>query len=173
MHYLKKELERLKLYAKGLGIKVTIKPNSGPYSTVAEWRTDGSEIILYQHTYSTLDMCLALYHELSHHIFWVHNGRQGDLKTHDALIKDEEHSQIGKSLPKRYRKIIYEMEKSECVYQEVIHKEIGSKIPLNKLLAERDLDIEIYKYWYENGNYPSVNWVKRTRRQLRKQYGSK
>jgi hypothetical protein len=114
-------------------------------------------------------LCLDLIHEISHHLHWSHNGRKGNLKTDKILAKQE----AGKELTKKQRKHIYEMEKIESQYQTIIHKEIGSKIPLSRLLVEIDYDIWIYKYWYINGVWPKRPEMRAEFKSLRVKHGLK
>jgi len=152
MHYLKKEFDRLCKYAKGLGVKVTFS-NDKKSKADAAWVTDGSEIILYNKSNrSTLSSCLDFYHELAHHMAWVHSGRKGNLTTDKILDKEAE----GKNLTELQRKHIFDMESSDSLYQELIHKEIGSKIPLFRLRAGVDLDLWIYRYFWKHNSWPTM-----------------
>lgn len=167
----KKEFERMKLYAKGLGIKVTLLKREGDDYSTSEWLTTGDEIIFYNiEKKKFLDLIIDFIHELSHHMFWVHNGRKGDLKTDRALDKNQAYLESGETLPKKYRKIIYQMEKDEAVYQEVIHKEIGSKVPLWRVRSSRDLDIWIYRKWYQTGEWSRPKAIDEQFKKLRKKY---
>lgn len=167
MHYLEAEFKRLVKYAQGLGIKVSLKEASDA-TTNAAWLVDGSEIIVYNMgRKGPLQSCLDLIHELSHHMAWVYNGRKGDLRTDMLLGKRDS----GNSLTKPQRKVIYEMEKKESGYQHIIHKEIGSKIPIARLLMEVDYDVWIYWYWYVKGIYPNRIACRKKLKELRTKHG--
>lgn len=149
MHYLRKEFQRLVKYAQGLGIKVTADYGVN-HSDGAAWLTDGSEIVLYnQSATKPLRNCLLLYHELAHHMAWVHNGRKGNLVTDRILDKENN----GLPLTDKQRKHIYEMEKADSQYQLLIHHEIGSKIPIERIKAEIDFDIWQYKFYWKNARW--------------------
>lgn len=145
MHIRDKELAQLKKYAQGLGITVTIKPGVAHSNIDAEWALDGSDITLY--TYSKdnkTDMILKLLHELGHHLEFIYRGRKHPEVLDKALG-------MTPPLPKKYRKAIYDNEVSSATYHTVIANEVGLRIPLWKILVERDHQLEIYKYYYLNG----------------------
>jgi hypothetical protein len=170
LHYLKKELTRVVKYAEGLGVKVVFTKRADQYAS-AEWLTDGSQITFYNcEKKGPLRLLLEFYHELAHHLSWVHNGRKTDFKTDQALYR-EDAKKAGEVLEKKYRKIIYESERNDSLFQEIIHKEINSKIPLGTLKAERDLDVWIYHRYYITGKYPKFKDVTKKRKQLRRKYG--
>jgi hypothetical protein len=166
MHYLKAELERLKKYAAGLGIKVTMTTKDSPDAS-AEWLIDGSEIIIYQtDKHPPLMMCLLLLHELAHHMAWVYNGRKGDLKT-DKAFRAANNLEKGEVLDKKHRKAIYESERDDSKYQLIIHHEIGSKISLARLQEEIAYDVWVYKYYYLKGKRPNSKEKKQKRKELK------
>jgi hypothetical protein len=166
MHYLKAELERLKKYAAGLGIKVTMTTRDSPENS-AEWVTDGSEIIIYQtDKHSPLMLCLLILHELAHHMAWIYTGRKGDLKT-DRALDAASTLEKGEVLDKKYRKAIYESERDDSKYQLIIHHEIGSKISVKRLQEEIDYDVWVYRYYYLKGKWPTLKEKKQKRRELK------
>jgi hypothetical protein len=163
MHYLHKEFNRLKKYAEGLGIKVTFKKDDHP-DAMAEWAIDGSEITIYNKDKTgILQLCLTFYHELAHHAAWLANGRKGNLVTNkilDKQIKD-------KPLNSRERKHLYEMEKRESDFQELIHYEVGSKIPLSRLKEEITFDVWLYEFYWKEDRWPNGREQKDFRRKYR------
>lgn len=165
MHYLRKEFNQLVKYAQGLGVKVVFSNKSTNAS--ADWETDGSTITIYKKkTKTPLVLNLDLLHELAHHIAWVYKGRKGNLKTNNILDKEA----AGKELTELQRKHIYEDEKFDSQYQLIIHHEIGSKIPKERVQAEIDLDLWIYKYYWTEGKWPFLKEIKLKRTELLKKH---
>lgn len=166
MHYLQKEYQRLVKYAQGLGIKVEfIVDNKADCS--AAWLSDGSTIIIYnKETKGPLRLCLELLHELSHHMTYVYSGRKGDLKTDNILSKEAE----GKKLTKKQRKVIYDMEVYDSAFQKIIHKEIGSAIPIKRLELEIEHDLWIYEVFYKTDKWPTEKERKLKFTELRGKY---
>lgn len=163
MHYLSKEFTRLVKYAEGLGIKVTLSNKVDPDAS-AVWVTDGSEIILYDQTKAgPLKSCLLLIHELAHHMSYVHSGRKGNMYTNRLLEKENS----GGTLTKKQRQHIYEMEKADSAYQPIIHKEIGSKIPIERLTKEIEYDMWQYKFWVNHNRLPKTKEQRAFRKKQR------
>lgn len=149
------EIERIKNYAKGLGVEIVFKPPQGA-GHQAEWANDGSQITIYTHKKkSKMDLILDLIHELAHHISWVHEGRTIPLKTDRALDSEDSRRRNDPPIAKSQRKLIYESEKFDAQYQEIIFNELGITIPKYKFLAARDLDIWVYFRYYQSGDFPS------------------
>lgn len=166
MHYLEKEFERLIKYTQGLGVKVSFVDDAS-IDMSAAWTTDGSEIEIFNRKRKgPLLLCLEIIHELAHHLTWVHNGRGGDLNTNRILAKE----MAGKTLTKKQRKVIFDMEAHDSQFQKIIHKEINSKIPIKRLEREIALDLWIYEYFYKKGIWPKIKDRKQKIKELRKIY---
>lgn len=161
-----KRLKRAILYAKGLGIKVSLRPYVKYSLVAADWTTDGSEITLYTTNYkSETQLILDLIHELAHHLSFIHNRkRQPDKKMDRLLIKP------AKKLSHKDRKAIYEMELEDSEYQERIFDELGLNIPKHKLFIERDLCNAIYEYWALHNRDPSTVEKQNMRRTITEIY---
>lgn len=150
MHYLEKEFQRLIKYTQGLGVKVSFIEDP-KVDNAAAWLNDGSEIIIYnKHKKGHLAMCLDLIHEISHHKSFIHN----DKKTNDYIDNILGKLEEKKPLTKKQRKALYEMEKADSKYHEIIHKEIQSKIPIARLSMQTELDVWMYEYFYKNNKWP-------------------
>jgi len=166
MHYLEKEFQRLIKYAQGLGIKVSFVKDTNAGMSAA-WLSDGSEIIIYnKHTKGPLQLCLEFFHELSHHLCWIHSGKKQDLKTDHILSKEAE----GKVLTKKQRKVIYDMEVHDSQFQKIIHKEVQSRIPIKRLDLEIEFDLWIYEYFYKHGKWPKESDRRIKFKELRSKY---
>lgn len=157
MHYLQEDLAKLTKYAQGLGLKVSVKEYTIRSGDGAGWTTDGTEITLYRWAnQTTTRMILNLLHELGHHLSWVYAGRGRHRALEKALyMEDQRTSKRDPVLPKRYRKLIYESEVKDAEYREQIALEVGLRIPAWKIKADKELDIWLYKMYYETGNTPS------------------
>jgi len=151
MHYLEREFNRLVKYTQGLGVKVTKYNKKSDSSAI--WITDGSEIHIYNvGKKSYLQLIMDLLHELAHHRAFIESGRKGNLKTDKIFDKMAEDAK----LTKKQRKIIYDTERSDYKWQEVIHNEVGLKIPVTRVRKEVKLDTWIYKYFYLHGTWPTL-----------------
>ena len=161
MHYLRKEVKQLTKYCEGLGIKIIFVKKKNP-TAEATWALDGSEITIYNsENKGPLDICLDLYHELSHHLSWVHSGRKGNMRL-DYLMSKEQ-------LTKNQRKEVYLSEKVDLeTFMKVIHKEVGSKIPLKKIEDAIKFDLFNYRYWYLYNKWPNRAAQRAFRRKLKK-----
>lgn len=156
------ELKRILQYCKGLGINVVFKTDHKS-DAEAEWLTDGSQITIFKNAnHSKVQLILALIHELGHHMDWVYKDRKIPIKLDNALGKEYNHTEHERSL-------IYKCEKDAAEYHTYLVKELQLKIPHWKILFERDLALEIYKFYYEKDRWPTT----RERREMRKKFREK
>jgi hypothetical protein len=152
------ELKRVEKYCQALGIKVTYK-KQGKTDPEAEWATDGSEITVYlRPKQSITQIILDLIHELGHHQAWVYNDRKTAISLDNALGR-EKHN-------KKDRLAILKDEENGAEYHLMIYKELGLKIPEWKVRLERDLSLEIYRYYAKNNNWPTFKWRKEKKKEL-------
>lgn len=164
------EIEKLKSYAKALGVEIVFLKPTGT-GEIASWTLDGSTIYIYTHKKnSKTDVIFHLLHELAHHISWTHNGRKTPLKTDRALDREDRRKKHDPPIPKSQRKIIYESEKYDAEYQEIIFTELGLKIPKYKFLAQRDLDVWAYLRYHISGDFPSIQETRLKRKELLEKY---
>lgn len=152
MSYLADDLTRLIRYAQGLGIRVLIKDYTGN-GDGAGWTTDGTEIVLYRWPRQTkIRMVLDLLHELAHHLSFVYSGRKTSKSLEKALHLEADRTKKDPIIPKRFRKLIYESEVKDAEYREIIANEVNLKIPKWRIKADKELDIWLYKWYYDTGN---------------------
>ena len=164
------EIQRIKNYAKGLGVELVFAPANGS-GDQAEWLTDGSRITIYtQKCKSKTDIIFDAIHEFAHMLAWIHRGRTSPLKTDRALDKENNRSKKDPPISKDQRKIIYEDEKNDAEYQPLIFAELNIKILKYKFLAQKDLDVWAYYVYYLNGDFPSLTEYKQKRKELQKKY---
>ena len=117
----------------------------------AAWLNDGSEIIIYnKNKKGPLSICLDFLHELAHHLAFIHQGKKSNEYINNILGKLEDDL----PLTKKQRKALYEMEKADSQFQQMIHKEVQSKIPLNRLTVQTEFDVWVYEYFYKNNRWP-------------------
>lgn len=156
------ELNRLIKYAQGMGVFVRFKPYVKGSKVVAEWATDGSEIIMYTTSkHSKLDKILDLIHELGHHRAFVENGRKVDLRANQALDSDQQ----------RDRKYVLDSEIADSAYWEDIYRDTGCKFNIEKLRKQREFDIWTYEFVYKHGRDANGKEKRDKLKELRKKYG--
>lgn len=156
------ELKRIEKYAEGLGIKITYKKQKKT-DPEADWTTDGTEITVYlRPRQSITQIILDIIHELGHHQAWVYNNRTTPISLDNALGRDKHN--------KKDRLAILKDEENGAAYHTMIYKELGLKIPQWKVELERDLSLEIYRYYAKNNEWPTVFWRKQKKKELIKRY---
>ena len=162
-----KELKRLENYAKALGVKIT-KQKKKKEDPEAAWVVDGSEIIIFTSVKeSKTQLILKIVHEMAHHKSWIANGRKQDLRTNQALIRDDERdSKIDPPLPKSQRKLISETEKNDMKYWDDIIKELNIRIKPSIINKAKKLDLWVYEYYYKKGEYPTSKEYKEKKKCL-------
>ena len=149
------EFKRLLLYAKGLGLKVTVynKPNK---HAMAEWIMDGSEIKIYASGQtSKTELVLTLCHELGHHLEYVHSKKRKISNKLDTAWGRENGRKAGEILPESTRKLIYQDEAAGIRYWDVIIKDVHIKISKWKVELRKEFDLWVYEYFWKNGEYPT------------------
>lgn len=172
-----KEIERLEQYAYGLGIKsISYKKPSGD-ATGAEWvllDNDEVELVFYVHTrLSKRSLILNFVHELAHHLSWIYRNKKEDPKVLDSLQREYSRTKLDPLLPKEKRKLIYQTEKEDAEYREMIWREVDIKIPIEYLYADRECDIWYYKQYHLTGHFPIVDRTRTKLIKLRKKYNIK
>lgn len=170
MSYLQDDLNKLIKYAQGLGLRVVIRDYDGS-GDGAGWTTDGTEITLFRWKNQTITrMILNLLHELGHHLAWVYADRITNPKVDNALAAEDSRKKGDPFIPKRKRKIIYEEERFDAQYREVIAKEVGLRVPLWKIKADIDIDIWGYRVYYETGKHPTAKDMNTLYKELKARY---
>ncbi len=145
------EFKRLVLYAKGLGLKVTVFNRKNPHMQ-AYWTHDGKEIGIYCGLQpNKTDLNLTLIHELGHHMAWIHQKKR---KTSPKLDKAWGRENEGQQLSENDRKMIYEDEVSGIQYWDVIITDTNVKIPKWRVEMQKEIDLWMYEVFYKTGDYP-------------------
>lgn len=164
-----KEIERMRKYAQGLGIKVVIRKGNKRCKDGGYWSSKPPmiEVLCYSNTSKT-DIIVILLHELGHHLDWIYKNRKEDKNLNQAL---EKHWNKQK-LTRKERYLIRQTEYDGIGYMSVIAHELGLKIPEYKIKAEMDLDRWTYDYFYETGKFPKIKDTKLMSASLREYYKS-
>jgi len=157
------ELNRLIKYAQGLGTIVRFKPYVPSSAISAECTTDGTEITIYTDSKMTkTDKILLLIHEISHLKSFIANDREIDPKIDEALDNKEQ--------SKRHRKRILDMEIKDSSHWETIYRDTNCQFNINKLHMQRDMDIWLYQFSYDEDRNATGEEKKQKRKELRKKY---
>ena len=157
------ELNRLIKYAQGMGLSVHFKPSVKGSTFGAEYVTDGTEVIIYITKRTTkLDKIFSLIHELSHHKAYINNDREIDEKLDEILIKEDP--------KKRERYEIWKSEIRDAQYWEEIYRDTNCQFNINRLYAQKDFDLWVYEFYYENGGWPTWKLKNNKIKELIKKY---
>lgn len=171
MSYIDDDLDRLIHYAKGLGIKVSIKEYVPRSHDAGYWVTDGTEVQLFKWKgQSKTKLVLILLHELAHHMSWVYSGKVFNPKYTEASEKESDRTKQDPPIKKALRKIVYMQELNDSKYQHSIAFEVGLRVPKWKIDMEIEIDMYIYQYYYIKGEYPTTKQTKLKMKELREKY---
>ena len=89
---------------------------------------------------------------------FIDNQRQMDPKVEEALDSEEN--------KKSHRKRILDMERNDSMYWESIYNDTNCQFDISKLYIQRDLDIWMYEYYYENGVFPKKKNKDKKRKEI-------
>lgn len=161
------ELKRIRLYARGLGVKLTIKNYN--WDDFGEWSNKPThEININKRIHgSKTELIFTILHELGHVMYYAHNG---NVDIPEAVLLESKRNKKDKPIPKKERKKIYEYEKNGISYMEIIAKELDLKIPMWKVLVAQEFDIWVYEYYYENGDYPPTSLSKEMKKKIQNKH---
>lgn len=161
------EIKRLVKYAEGLGLKVLFSQMKNP-DAVADWHIDNSQITVYsKKNGSKIETVLSLIHELGHaqHNVWEKD-RKVDERLSNVLSKIDEYESKGLVAPAQCRNALYRYERDSAAYWEAIYKETNMKFPKWRLFATMELDIWVYEYYAQTGNFPKRKQTRSKWREL-------
>lgn len=158
------EMNRLKRYAQGMGISISIKPFKKGGDSAA-WTIDGSAIELFMKKRTTkINEILSLIHELAHHKAFVANGRAVPAKVDKALDGARTEND---------RKVIYEMERDDSAYWEDIYHDTHCTFPIKWLYKQKEFDVWNYEVYYKTGKFPTKVQSRKKFRELSQKWGKK
>lgn len=145
------EFKRLVLYAKSLGLKVTIFNRKNP-NMEAYWTTDGKELGIYCGSkVNKTELILTIIHELGHHLHYV---REKKRKTPIKLDKAWDKENKSQLLSEFERKMILEDELAGTEFWDSICKDINIKIPKWRIEMQKEIDMLPYEFYFKTGDYP-------------------
>jgi hypothetical protein len=101
--------------------------------------------------------------------------RQIDERLHNILSKIDEYEDKGLVAPVQCRNALCRYERDSTAYWEAIYKETNMKFPKWRLYATMELDIWVYEYYAETGNFPKqresrAKWQELSRKHRRIKY---
>lgn len=164
------EFQRLLLYAKGLGLKVTVFNRKNP-NAIAEWTLDGTEIKIYiPSKMSKTELILTLVHELGHHLNFVHDRQRKHSNKLEKAWERENNKKKDTILPEATRKLIYEDEAAGITWWDAIIKEVNIKISPWKIQLQKEYDLWVYEYLWKNGDYPAYRVRRAKFKELKKKW---
>lgn len=152
------EIKRLIYYAKSLGAKVNIRDYA--HEDYAEVYFEPKYTININKKYhrNKTQLILTLLHELSHVKYAILN----DFKFSDAFLDEVWDAE---KKPKKASKEIAEFEIESLELMTNIASELNIKIPMKKILQQKEHDQFMYKKLAKTGQFPSSkeeinNWKK-------------
>ena len=159
------EIKRLILYAKALGVRLTIRNFSFPEEAeTVEWNGISININKHKHKNKT-QLILSLLHELSHAKYI--NTQKGKISEAWELEEEREH---GKKLPKKIRKEMVDFELNSLDSMMDIATELKIELSMNKIKKQCELDKWIYEHYLKEGEWPSEKIKKAKRKELKEKY---
>lgn len=142
------EISRLIKYAEGMDLQVKFKPRTRN-GNAAEWTLDGTEITIYQKKReSKIETILSLIHEISHHVWFIHDmNRQIDQESKEAFASEEP--------TKKMRKKLLDMEIAATKWWDIVYRDTNCKFKKWRLEVNKTFDIWVYEVYSEIGEFPS------------------
>lgn len=149
------DIFKLKQYAKSLGLSVYFRKYEKG-TGAAEYITNTSITIFVGSRTTKTEIILSLLHELGHHLDYLAT------KTNPEIEKALEYLNNGKisgnrsDIPKKYRKIILDIEKSGINYMPVIYHMLDLSIPYYLVKLQQDVDLREYIVLYKTGKFSTA-----------------
>jgi len=166
-----REFNSLLLYAKSLGIRVTVHNKKGS-DCLAFWLTDGSAINIYKNTIGNkTNLVLTLLHELGHHLDYVHTKKRNvSNRLIDAWGRENTKE---KKTSLKTRKLIYNDEVAGTQWWDAIIKEVQIKIPKWRIDLQKEKDLWMYEVFVKTGDYPDNKQCKEKSKELKQKWKGK
>lgn len=152
-----RDLKKLKLYTKALGLKVRFK-KAKRNSPNAEWTVDKTITFYLKAKTTKRRLILDWIHELLHEYDFRERHKNDPEMLYDALAaEDARRNSRDAKVDKSMRKLIYEDEVRAAGYRQQIRRQLDlESITESELDIDIKLDIWIYKYYYDKGNFPTI-----------------
>ena len=155
----KRDLEKIKQFARDSGVKLRYSDHKDPVATAVCYPESGQITLYNKCIYNTKSHAATLLHEICHFLAYNKNNRAFD-KYHANPQTQKQH------------KDIYLIEKRDVSKMVDLFREIGCKyIPENYIAAMMEYDIWVYKYIWMFGIEPTRERKREERRKLTRQYG--
>lgn len=167
------EIDRLTKYCQALGLTVNYrryKPGDPGAEVVAVEGVPTTVNIYIWPGKSKTHIVLDFIHELAHMVSYIYNGRRDSQDLLDALTEEDQRKPGQSPIAKWKRKLIYDCERKDAAYRYNIIKELDIKVPKHKFMADMELDLWIYKYFYITGDYPKREDVRNKKKELKEKY---
>lgn len=155
------DIKKLKHYAKAHGLKVSIRRKKTKDFS-AEYVSNESITVYTTKRTSKKDIILTLLHELGHHLDSI-IGKPDSKETIEALNKA--HNEGIKNVPREQRRLIYRSEKSGIELMPYFVSYLKLRIDRRAVEIQKRIDIFAYKFYMDNGRFPTQ---KENRRYIRK-----
>lgn len=162
--HLKKELNRVVMFAESLGLKVLFvsgknKDYVGCYME-PEKKTPGViEVCRSKKTTVTFQI-LTLLHEIGHHVDYTDKGSM----PRAVRFLDQPNA------PKWARRAIYNAERRGAAHGEQLYWTLMLRIPFWKVKKAFATDLYLYRKYFLTGEYPTWNETRKFRRRWNKRY---
>lgn len=163
-----KDLNKLKSYAKALGLKVIFSNNKSSHG--ATWGTDKILTFYIKNSGTQKQLILNFLHELAHDLDYTQRKQIDPEMLYDALnTEDRRANKDDLKVDKSMRKLIYEDEKRACQYRQSIRKKLNlESVSEQDVEIDIKLDIWIYKEYYLNGELPSLKKIRQKFKEFQK-----
>jgi hypothetical protein len=156
------ELKRLEQYGKSLGVTISYARSSATCSDDGYFAIIGKKafIEVYRDAKSPkIQLILTLLHEIAHYLSWVYRNRKNSKLLNKALEAETARNPGDPPIAKSLRKQIYELEKHDVNYQDLIVKELNLKIDKITLETQKKIDKWIYLRYYKTGHFPDIDLI--------------
>lgn len=161
------EIKRLILYAKAMGVKITIRNYA--FSEYGEFANEPTLIVnINKRVHSSkTELIMTLLHELSHCRFSILNNKP---ISDGWILEDEREDGQKKKVPKKLRKEIAKFEIESLELMPTIASELNLKISMNKIMAQKELDQWVYSFYEDKGDFPIESKKKIKWKELQEKY---
>jgi hypothetical protein len=162
-----RDLKKLKLYTKALGFKVYFK-KSTRNSPGAEWSTNKTITFYMNSKVTKTGLILTWLHEICHEFDFRQRHKTDSEMLYDALAaEDSRRNKLDAKVDKSMRKLILEDETRAASYRQLLRKQLDlESITEADVALDIKLDIWIYTFYYEKGEFPKLKQVSNARKNI-------
>jgi hypothetical protein len=164
MHIRDAEIKRLLLYGKSLGVKIVIRDYA--FEEYGNFSCNPLEICINKRRHnSKTELILTLMHELAHVRFHILSGRP----LSEGWLQEDDRKP-GQKIAKKLRKEIADFETESLELMTNIATDLNIKVPMKKILRQKELDQFVYSHYYKVGEFPTEKEKKAKQLQLKEKY---